>query len=284
MIALGLALGASIAWGSSDFLAGLVSRRLPVLTVLALSQGAGLVVLLALLALAGQPAPPPATALAAAVAGLAEVVGFAALYRSLALGPMSVVAPVSSLAGVVPVALGAAAGKLPAAGVGAGLAVALACGALVALERDPSDSARCRIAPGAALAALSALGFGIFFVAMDIAAADGGVAWAVTVNRATSFTALIAASALARRRPRCGRADLRAAGTVGLLDTGANALFALALTEGLASTVSVIGGLYPVTTVALATVVLRERPRRVQALGVAGVLAGVALVTACGGA
>ena len=70
MVALGLALGASIAWGGSDFLAGLVTRRLPVLTVLALSQGFGLVLILALLALAGQPVPPPGAVLAAAAAVL----------------------------------------------------------------------------------------------------------------------------------------------------------------------------------------------------------------------
>jgi hypothetical protein len=69
MVALGLAFGASIAWGGSDFLAGLVTRRLPVLTVLALSQGVGLLLLLALLALAGQPAPPPVAVLTAAVPG-----------------------------------------------------------------------------------------------------------------------------------------------------------------------------------------------------------------------
>ena len=50
------------------------------------------------------------------------------------------------------------------------------------------------------------------------------------------------------------------------------------------STVGVIGSLYPVTTVVLATLVLRERPRALQALGVAGVLVGVGLVIAWGGA
>src|SRR6478735_6116613 len=74
MVALGLALGASIAWGGSDFLAGLVTRRLPVLTVLVLSQAAGLVLLLILLALAGQPPPPADAVLIAGGAGLALVV------------------------------------------------------------------------------------------------------------------------------------------------------------------------------------------------------------------
>ena len=75
MVALGLALGASIAWGGSDFLAGLAARRLPVVTVLLLSQGAGLVLLLVLLAVSGDPAPRAAAVAAATAAGLAEVLG-----------------------------------------------------------------------------------------------------------------------------------------------------------------------------------------------------------------
>jgi drug/metabolite transporter (DMT)-like permease len=136
----------------------------------------------------------------------------------------------------------------------------------------------------AALAALAALGFGAFFVAIDVAADEGGVAWAVSLTRATSFAALVVVIVVGRRGLACCAGDLRAAGAVGLLDAGANALFALALTEGLASTVSVIGSLYPVTTVVLAAVLLRERPRAAQALGVLGVLVGVGFVSAWGGA
>jgi drug/metabolite transporter (DMT)-like permease len=283
MVALGLALGASIAWGGSDFLAGLAARRLPVLTILVLSQGAGLVLLLVLLALAGQPAPPGEAVLIAAGAGLAEVLGFAALYRSLAIGPMSVVAPLASLAAVVPVAAGIAGGERPQAVAGIGLALAVGCGALVAFEHDP-DRRRRRVAPGAALAAFSALAFGAFFVATNAASDAGGVAWTVAVNRSTSFAALALVVAIGRRGLTYHSADLRPAVIIGLLDAGANALFALALTHGMTSTVGVIGSLYPVTTVVLATLVLRERPRPLQGLGVAGVLVGVGLVIAWGGA
>jgi drug/metabolite transporter (DMT)-like permease len=284
MVALGLALGASIAWGGSDFLAGLVARRLPVLTLLVLSQGAGLLLLLALLALAGQPAPPPDAVAIAAGAGLAEMVGFAAFYRSLAIGPMSVVAPIASLAAVVPVVFGLAGGERPGPVVGCGLALAVVCGALVAFETDPEGRCTRRIAPGAALAAFSALAFGAFFVGTDAASDSGGVAWTVAVNRSTSFAALALVVVVGRRGLSYRPGDLRPAAIIGLLDAGANALFALALTHGMTSTVGVIGSLYPVTTVALAAIVLHERPRALQALGVAGVLVGIGLVTAWGGA
>jgi drug/metabolite transporter (DMT)-like permease len=284
MVALGLALGASIAWGGSDFLAGLVARRLPVLTILVLSQGAGLVLLLVLLALAGQPAPPVEAVLIAAGAGLAEMVGFAALYRSLAIGPMSVVAPLASLAAVVPVAAGVAGGERPEVIVATGLVLAVGCGTLVAFEHGPQDGRRRQVAPGAALAAFSALAFGAFFVGTDAASDAGGVAWTVAVNRSTSFAALTLVVLIGRRGLSYKSADLRPAAVIGLLDAGANALFALALNRGMTSTIGVIGSLYPITTVVLATIVLRERPRPLQALGVAGVLVGIGLVTAWGGA
>lgn len=280
MAALGLAFGASLAWGGSDFLAGVASRRLGVLTVLVLSQAAGLAALLVLLVIIApptQPAPSGGAALVAAGAGVAELVGFATLYRSLASGPMGLVAPLSSLGAVVPVVVALSAGERPGAATAAGLALALGGAALVAVE---PDGARTRLAPGAALGIVSALAFGVFFVAMDRAADSGGAVWAVTANRATSVSVLVALVLLTGRGRGWGLGDLRAAGAVGVLDAGANALFAFALTEGLASTVSVVGSLYPVTTVVLAAVVLHERPARPQALGVLCVLAGVALVGA----
>ena len=109
------------------------------------------------------------------------------------------------------------------------------------------------------------------------------MAWTVAVNRSTSFAALALVVLVGRRGLTYRSADLRPAAVVGLLDAGANALFALALTRGMTSTVGVIGSLYPVTTVLLAAVVLRERPRPLQGLGVAGVLVGVGLVIAWAG-
>ena len=128
---------------------------------------------------------------------------------------MSVVAPVSSLAAVAPVVAGAARGQLPSPGVAGGLPVALAGGLIIALEPGASDASGGRVAPGAILAAASALGFGLFFVTIDHAAHHGGVAWAVSVNRATSLTALVLAIAVGRRGVACCAGDLRAAGIVG---------------------------------------------------------------------
>ena len=283
MLALALALGASVAWGGSDFVAGLASRRMPLLAVLVGSQVAGLALLLGLLAVAGGAPPPGGAVLAAALAGLAELAGFAALYQGLARGPMSVVAPISSAAALVPVAAALATGERPATAAIVGMGLVLMGAALACAERDgDGDGGRGRAAaaPGAALALLAALSFGAFFVAMDTAAHEAGAAWAVALNRSTSVSVLVFAVALMRPRMGFARTDLATVATVGLLDAAANAMFAFALTQGLTSSVSVLGSLYPVTTVVLAVMVLDERVAPRQAAGVAIVLAGIGLVSA----
>ena len=281
MLAPALALGASVAWGGSDFAAGLASRRLPLLAVLVGSQAAGLALLLGLLAFTGEGLPPAGGALAAVGAGLVELAGFAALYKGLALGPMSVVAPISSAAAIVPVTASVAAGERPATAAALGMALALAGAALACAERGDEDSRRPgRLVPGAALALVSALCFGAFFVAMDTATAAAGPAWAVALNRSTSVAVLLVAVAVVRPRLSFARGDLASVASVGLLDGAANALFAFALTEGLTSTVSVLGSLYPVTTVVLAALLLDERVAPRQAAGLTTVLAGIALVSA----
>lgn len=281
MLALALALGASVAWGGSDFVAGLASRRMPLLAVLVGSQVAGLVLLLGLLAVTGEARPPGGAVLAAALAGVAELVGFAALYKGLARGPMSVVAPISSAAALVPVTASVLTGARPSTAAGVGMGLVL-LGAALACAEPGSGEARHPggVVPGAALAVLAALCFGAFFVGMDSAAHEAGAVWAVALNRSTSVSVLVFAFVLMRPRVGAGRTDLAAVAAVGLLDAAANAMFAFALTQGLLSTVSVLGSLYPVTTVVLAVMVLDERVAPRQAAGVAIVLAGIGLVSA----
>ena len=276
MPAIALALCASLAWGASDFLAGVQSRRVSVLTVLVVSQALGLAAMLPV-AVAFGGALPEARAVAwAAGAGVAEVIGFAALYRGLATGAMSLIAPLGATAGVVPVIVGLAGGQQLGAVQWAGVALALSGVALAATESGAA--AGVRLAAGCALALLAALAFGTFFVAMD-QAADGGVLWATVINRWASLTVLAAALAVARTRPRMPDGAAAPIAAVGTLDIGANALFAAALAQGLGGVVSVLGSLYPVTTVVLAQVVLHERVRRLQRVGVTTALAGVALLS-----
>jgi drug/metabolite transporter (DMT)-like permease len=275
MAAVALALAASLAWGSSDFLAGIKSRDIAVLSVLVVSQGAGLVLVLAAAVAWGGALPDAGFALWAATAGAAELAGFAALYRGLAVGAMSVVAPISATAALVPLVVGLASGEQVGALQSAGLGLALVGIVLASLEQ--SDAAR-RTTAGVGLALLAALGFGAFFVGMD-RASDGGILWAVALNRCASLTLLALFASATRRHVGVTRADAPAVLGVGILDIAANVLFAAALTFGLTGMVAVLGSMYPVTTVLLARVVLHDRIARRQELGVSGALLGVALVS-----
>ena len=274
MTAVALALAASLFWGVADFLGGISSRRLATLTVLAVSQVAGLVVIGVFVAARAEGPPGARDLVPAVLAGVAGAVGLGALYRGMAIGPIGVVAPISSAAAVVPVVVGLAAGEEPGALQLCGIALVLA--GVVLASREPSSAGR--LAAGAMLALVAALGFGSFFVAID-AASDESVVWALLAARATSSAVAVGVALRARSLVADVR-DLPVLAVIGLFDMLANALLALALTKGFASIVSVLASLYPVVTILLARLVLRERLARPQRLGIAGALAGVALISA----
>jgi drug/metabolite transporter (DMT)-like permease len=175
--------------------------------------------------------------------------------------------------------VGVATGDRPTSAQGAGLALALVGVALASREASEDAGRNARVATGVGLALLAAAGFGSFFLAID-AASDADVLWAILANRVTGVTILVALTLALRPRFPTSREDVGALLVVGVLDMGANVLFAAASTEGLVSVVSVLGSLYPVTTIALAHLVLRERVGRIQQAGVAATLAGVALIAA----
>ena len=262
----------------SDFLGGLLTRRIAVLAVIVISQTAGLTVIAIAVGAAGEPAPDAEFIPYAAAAGLAGVCGLAAFYTALATGKMSVVAPISSMAVLVPVVVGLATGDRPSAIQAAGAVMGIAGIVLAsreAAEEAPDDRL---VAAGVGLALLSGLGFGSFFVGMDVAA-DHDPLWANLVNRGTSLS--LALLAVAVLRPSFAGVDRRAVPTLvvlGLLEMTANVAFAFAATKGLLSLTSVLAALYPVVVIVLAWAVLHERLLRPQKAGVACALIGVALI------
>jgi drug/metabolite transporter (DMT)-like permease len=276
--ALLLAFASSVAWGAGDFLGGLKSRRLPLLNVLVAAQLTGLVLIAAFVAIRGEGPPGGELVFWGPFSGVAGAVGLAAFYRGLAVGNMGVVAPISATAAVVPLVVGVAGGDRPGELQYTGIALAL-LGVVLASREEVGGRLAGGTARGAGLALVSALGFGLFFVGMD-RASDEDVAWAILANRLTSATVLLAAFAVLRPPLAARRADIPVLALIGVLDIGANAMFAVASTEGLVSLVSVLGSLYPLTTVGLAAVVLGERPHRVAQVGVVLALCGVALIAA----
>jgi drug/metabolite transporter (DMT)-like permease len=276
-----LGLTSAATWGAADFLGGVLSRRAPVLRVMLVSQGvAGLILLVTLLA-ARPDAPSTGQMLAAAGAGAAGTVALGAFYRALALGTMSIVAPISATGAAIPVVVGLASGEKPSAVQGAGIALAVAGVVLAAREEgEPiaghaTDRGAHRTAIVLALA--SAIGFGLFFVGMD-SAADGGVVWALTVARWVGVAWLVVAVLVTRTSVGVGAGQWRPLVAMAALDLVGQAAYALGTTKGLLSLVAVLAALYPVTTVVLARVVLKERVRRLQEAGIIGALVGVGLI------
>ena len=276
MTAIALALGASLAWGVGDFLAGVKSRSLHVLTVLAISQAAGFAAVLLWLAVSGNSLPSGTAALSAVAAGIGGCFGLGALYRGMAVGAMGIVAPVSAVSAVIPFTVGVVSGERPGALQLAGILVAL--GGVALASREPAERGGGRAA-GVGLALVAALGFGLYFVFLD-RAADESVPWAVATARGTSSLIAVAVALGVGASLRPGRTHLAALVAVGLCDVGANILFGLASTRGFLSVVAVLASLYPIVTVGLAALLLHERIAPSQRAGVAGALAGAAMITA----
>jgi drug/metabolite transporter (DMT)-like permease len=272
-----LALSGAVLWGAGDFLGGFASRRLTVLVVLAISQAVGLAGVGLWVWIASDPFPGASEVLPAAAAGVAGLIGLAALYRGLAVGAMGIVAPISAASPVVPLAVDAARGLTPAVSQWVGIVFVLA--GVVALSREPPGVGSRRVAPGAGLAVVAALGFGGFVVGLD-AGSDESAPWAVVAARSASVAIVLAAAALTSTSLRPPARFLPALVTVAAFDTGANVCVAFATTKGAAGIVAVLSALYPIVTVLLARLVLGERLTVSRRAGGVIALAGAALVAA----
>lgn len=197
----------------------------------------------------------------------------------MALGSVSVVATITALGVLVPVIAGLARGEEPATIQLLGAALAIVGVVAVAREPDPESRAAGRVALG--LAAVAAVGIGAFFWLVDLSSGPEP-AWTVVAVRVGGVTALLAAAAWARPSVAYPREIVPALVMVGVLDTTASSLFAVATNHGLLALVSVAGSLYPAVTVLLARVVLGERLARSRQAGVVVALAGVAMIAAGG--
>jgi len=270
-----LALAAAALWGTGDFFGGLATRRVNVLIVLFWSQLAGLAGV-AIWIVVSDSARPGADLLFAAAAGIAGAVGLGCLYRGMAIGAMWIVAPISATSPIVPLAFSVARGDSPAALQWAGIGLALV--GIVLVSREPGGIGS-GVAAGVGLALVAALGFGLFVVGLGEAAQESA-SWAVASARLSSVTIVLLALAWTRTVPRVSRRLIPLILAVGVFDTGANALIAVASTRGSIGIVAVLSALYPITTILLARVVLHERLGPTRTVGGLIALGGAALIAA----
>jgi drug/metabolite transporter (DMT)-like permease len=276
--ALLLALLASAAWGTSDFIGGRATRGRHVVGVLGITRPTGLAIVGVLVLLGGGPAVGERW-VEAMCSGASLIGGMWCLYRALAIGPMSVLAPIFATGAIVPVLWGIVSGEAPNAFTFAGLAVAGA-GSVIAARAPSTDGVPVE-ARGVAYALGAALGIGVGLVLTDVAAEQDALS-AVFVARGTE---VVIVAALLAARWRTWGPELRSPGLLplaGAIDISASLLFALASRTGLLPVVSVLSSLYPVVTVLLARALLAERLSRAQAGGATLTLVGVAVVAAAG--
>src|SRR5215475_11542738 len=247
MDAIVLALGASLAWGLGDFFGPLQGRKLGALRTLVYVQLAGLVAVALMVGIRGV-GPKSAAALLAIPAAVSGTLGLYAYYRGVAVGAISIVAPIAGVSAVLPVIVGIASGESPSALQLIGIACALVGVFLAALE--PRASGETRLAAGVGLAILAAIGFGGYFPFMH-AAGNADYWWASLIFRIASTSVILIAVTVQRPNIRVAARVLPWLALIGLGDMFGNLLFAAASTTGLVSVTSVLASLYPIVTVVL---------------------------------
>jgi drug/metabolite transporter (DMT)-like permease len=288
MFAVLLAALSSVSYGASDFSGAVASRRSDAAAVTVAAQIVSLVVLSVLLLVV-----PPEVWLVSdlvwgAAAGVCVAIALTAFYRALEIGPMTRAAATTALVGAsVPLVAGLSLGERPGAVTLMGVGIAIVAAVLVSAGGTSSRSLL-RLAPRerfvgrehagltTQLSVVSGLGFGLFFVLLSRASSDAGV-FPLVGARAASVVVLLVVLVSRRRwgRPNPSSAALVVAGG---LDCAANVLYLAALHRGELVWVAAITSLYPVSTVALAWVMARDKISRSQLVGMGLAVTAIALI------
>lgn len=278
MLASVFGLLAALTWGGADFAGGLSSRRIGALTAAAASELVGLGLLLGLLPVFGEPLPGGRQIGLALASGVVGVMGLLALYRAIAVGQISVAAPVSALlAALLPILFGTLSEGFPGWLAVGGFGLALAAVWLIS-QGDLDGRARPGRLADLRLALLAGLGFGLYLILIHQASGEA-LLWPLIFSR-TAGTLTALAVVLARRLP---FPDLRQGTWAlvlfnGLGDVGGNLFYLLAGQAGRMDVAAALSALYPAGTVFLAWLVLKERINRPQKAGVALALAALVLL------
>ena len=276
-----LALLSAVFVGGADFLGGLTSRSANGVRVAASVSAAGLPLAVAVAVVAPVDDVTQTDVVWSSLAGVFVAVGLGCFYLGMGRGLISVVAPVAAVTGaVVPVVYAFARGERPGPVAIVGLIAAFVAVTVVSLapsEQHADAAVVDRVVIALALAA--GFLFGLFYVSFSRVSEDAGL-WPVAIERLAATVALVAFALLVTRGPRGASAKLvRAVVAIAVLEIAGTVPVLLALQRGPVAVASVVASLYPVTTVLLAGIVLRERLSRLQYVGVGCALFAVVLVS-----
>lgn len=275
---------AAATYGAADFVGGHVSRRFDAFSVVLISQLIGTVPLLLAFPFLAEGSPTAQALGWGAAAGIGGGTGVLLLYRGLAVGRMSVVAPITGVvAAIVPVVVGLVIGERPSAVSLLGIALALVAVILVSSAPPPDDETDVDLneelsgpAPssGVPYAFGAGLSFALFFVFLNSAGETSAV-WPLLGTRGASLL-LVTVAVIALRKPvKPPPGTIVAIGGAGILDVAANVFYLISTRFGLLSLVAVLTSMYPAITVLLARIFLKERMIKIQLVGLA--LAGTAI-------
>lgn len=268
----------ALAYGSSDFGAGLASRRFAAGPVTGVAQALRVITTAGAVILFPGSGPKSVALEWGALSGLGSAIGTLSLYHGLSVARMSVVATLSAvLTAVVPVIVGIALGNQLGVGAGTGVVIAIPAIAMVSWQPHVTDRRTARAGPF--YGTLAGLGFALLFIALDQAGTHTG-AWPLLPGQIVS---LVLVAPFAYRGMRAAGRPSRTATAltlgVGVLSGTANLLFLAATGHGQLAIVAVLTALYPAVTVLMARVFLSERWTRVQAIGLLIAAAAVILVS-----
>jgi drug/metabolite transporter (DMT)-like permease len=270
-----LALLSAALWGSSDFEGGRISKRYPAISVLGATQLISLVFGAALVFAIGETQLTSKIFLAGAAAGLFGYLGLICLYAGLSTGRMGVVSPISSLSVLIPMSFALVGGESLSTWKAIGCALAILGGFLTS---GPEFSQGVSLKP-LLLATGAAFGFGTALTFMAIGAEEAPILTMVCMRIATAFVT-IAIAIKKRGFGGLGKENLPSLIFVGVADFAANAALGLAVHLGPVAISMVLGAMYPVFTVVLAFIILKERLHKAQYIGGIAAVAGVALISA----
>ena len=268
-----LSLASALSWGAADFSGGIAAKKSDVFGIVVVAHSAGLILMLALALLFHDPFPSRAAFGWGVLAGLCGAVGLASLYSALAVGKMGIAAPIAAVVtAVLPVIVGFATQGFPHLLRLFGFALGAISIWLIAMPASGLERPK-----GVGLAILAGMGFGGFLVFSRL---GGTVAvfWPLVAARAASVTVMLSLILSSRNRHLPSKNTLLYAIVAGVLDSTGNALFVAASQRGRLDVAAVLSSFYPVSTVILARILLKERLSRLQTAGMALALASVPLI------
>ena len=277
MFSIALSLTACIGWGIADFIGGFKSRALPTLSVLLIANITGVFCLFLIISVSNSKLPNDANLIWSLPAGLIGLAAMYLLYRSLSIGVISILAPVSATGVIIPVVVGITLGDNLSCLQLSGMILAMV-GTMLAVMETNGNTGKVTMTKGIHLALGAAVCVGLYFILMD-KASDSHPLWASMIMRCSTLVFLIPLILISRTSVKFEKSHLPWICIMGVVDTIAAFSFAVATSEGMLSIVSILSSLYPAVTVLLSAFIIKERLNKAQSTGVILAISGVALIS-----